>query len=500
MVPLHQLPIEIFVRIITRALEPYIDFRLPGFTYLARLVPLRQVCRHWKDVIEGTPSLWSTIDILDPAAITSTAISRSAGHPLNIIAAPSGLVWHSFLPSDDFPDGLDEFINTAMTLSTRWRSVQLVVESSEKALAIINTPAPFLQTLELKSTTTIWLGSQKGEAAFQGSHPQLRRLGLYGVAIQWDSCLLRGLQHLHISEVSGFAPSCEEILGILGACPGLVGLDLSLEGAEVVGVHKKATPFTLTELRSLSTYLDPSWTLNLLETVCFPLVESVSLNLDFNNSDSSDLYPKITQHIQALFPVVFKSKYKLRISSNGLHWGCEPHGETGSGREFKITARRIPVRAAVRCLFETILHRFPATSIEIELLHPSSSCLAEILQESDGLDGINLIKAYRSDLDAVLAYMSGPTTRDLWGFPELEELFVCRCDYDPERLLNMVKARYGLEKQDGSDLSDHDQPDLPPPLKRITISHSPEKFDRDTLALVEDIIGPECFELHEQKH
>ncbi|KIO16301.1 hypothetical protein M407DRAFT_232687, partial [Tulasnella calospora MUT 4182] len=89
MIPLHQLPIEIFVQIITGALE---DFRTRGWssrTHLGRLVTLCRVCKRWRDVIKSTPSLWTTIDILDPAAITSTAISLSAHHPLNILGTLS---------------------------------------------------------------------------------------------------------------------------------------------------------------------------------------------------------------------------------------------------------------------------------------------------------------------------------------------------------------------------------------------------------------------------
>ncbi|KAG8896788.1 hypothetical protein FRC00_005260 [Tulasnella sp. 408] len=491
MIPLHQLPIEIFVLIITRALEPLRTFCWSRSTYLARLVRLCQVCKHWKDVIDDTPSLWTAIHVMDPAVITSTAISRSAGHPLYITAAPPDWLYRS-------PDGLDELINMAIPHSTRWRWLQVIVRSSEEALAIMNAPAPLLQTLDLKSTTQIRVGSQKGGAALGGDNPQLRRLGLYRVAIPWDSCLLRGLQHLSISELFSFAPSCGEILGILGACPGLVELKLSLYNAGAVEGPKRSTPFTLTELRSLSIYLDLSWTSALLETIRFPSVESVSLALNFNNSDFSDL-PKLAQHIQALFPVVFKSQYEVLITITGSTCLCwEPRETTGGSREFKITAMNIPVPAAKECIVQTLLHRFPANAIEFYLNTTPYSHLWAILQEFDGVEGVNNIRANYSDLDAVLAYMSGPTTRDQWGFPELEQLSVFDCDYDPERLLSMVEARYGLQAGDGSDVADKNQFDLPPPFQLITICHKDGEADWDTLELVEDILGPGCHYFHER--
>ncbi|KIO34202.1 hypothetical protein M407DRAFT_64575, partial [Tulasnella calospora MUT 4182] len=84
MIPLHKLPVETFVQVITVALESFQTRQWSSPTYLGRLVTLCQVCKRWKDVISRTASLWATIDIRDPAVIISTAISRSANHSLNI--------------------------------------------------------------------------------------------------------------------------------------------------------------------------------------------------------------------------------------------------------------------------------------------------------------------------------------------------------------------------------------------------------------------------------
>ncbi|KIO34205.1 hypothetical protein M407DRAFT_223901, partial [Tulasnella calospora MUT 4182] len=84
MIPLHKLPIEIFVQVITEALRSFQTRPWARPTHLGRLVTLCQVCKRWRDVINRTASLWATIDIRDPAIIISTAISRSAHHPLNL--------------------------------------------------------------------------------------------------------------------------------------------------------------------------------------------------------------------------------------------------------------------------------------------------------------------------------------------------------------------------------------------------------------------------------
>ncbi|KAG8950030.1 hypothetical protein FRC04_008109 [Tulasnella sp. 424] len=93
LISLHQLPVENFIQIITGALDPFQTRHRSGQTHLGRLVALCQVCRRWRDVINSTPSFWTTIDILDPPAFTSAAISRSANHHLNVIGSPrSGAV------------------------------------------------------------------------------------------------------------------------------------------------------------------------------------------------------------------------------------------------------------------------------------------------------------------------------------------------------------------------------------------------------------------------
>ncbi|KAG8937843.1 hypothetical protein FRC00_014277, partial [Tulasnella sp. 408] len=145
MIPLHQLPIEIFVQIITGALEPFQTNGRSRPTHLGRLVTLCRVCKRWREVIRSTPPLWTTIGILDPASIITTAISLSANHPLNILSTSSlGSVQYG-----DVPEKWREFSDTAITHSRRWRSVQLLVAASESALAVMNAPAPRLQSLEI---------------------------------------------------------------------------------------------------------------------------------------------------------------------------------------------------------------------------------------------------------------------------------------------------------------------------------------------------------------
>ncbi|KAG8913568.1 hypothetical protein FRC00_002121 [Tulasnella sp. 408] len=490
MIPFHRLPIELFARIITEALKPLQNLRLSRPTYLGRLVTLCQVSKQWRDVINGTASLWASIDFLDPTAITSAAISRAAGYPLNIIAVPPGPI----SVASRAPDGLEEFTNTAMALSTRWRSIQIVVPSSETALAIMNTPAPLLQSLELKSITKCRLQFEEGAILFQGTGPQLRGLGLHGVAIPWDSYLLRDLRYISISNMEELSPSRTEILGILRACPGLVELELSLEPA---GGRKKETPFTLTELRSLSLSLSTRSTFKLLKPIHLPSIQSVNLNLDSNSDDYHS--PSLMEHMQTRFSNVFTASYTLLITFfgvNELSCTCKFSGNLCAGKEFKITVEGQEAMATLQGLFDTVFWRFQPEFTELYFDRPLDLDLSTVLSMFDGNNGVKNIMASKCDLNPLLTYVSGSTGYDDWGFPRLEGITIYDCEYNPSDLLRMVEARYGIEEDTGSDIS-HDGPGLPPPLKWIIINHAPGEADEDILGQIKDILGPDCFEFEE---
>ncbi|KAG9041447.1 hypothetical protein FS837_012260 [Tulasnella sp. UAMH 9824] len=491
-VPLHRLPVEIFVQIIFRGLE---HFRARGWshrTYLGRLVTLCRVCKQWREVIDCTPSLWTTVDILDPPAIRSAAAFRSVNYPLNIIGTPPGPIkFATYLPGRS-----DEFLNAAMMLSTRWSSIQLVVASSDKALAIMHAPAPLLQSLEVKSTVQTRLHLQGG-IVFQGTTSQLRRLSLHGVAIPWDSYILRNLQYLSISGLKEYGPSYEETLGILKGCPGLLEVDFSLKLAAAGETSKKEAPFKMAELSFMSLYLSHHWTLDLLETIQLPSIRSVSLDLD-PNSGSDQLLRHIIKCAHTLFSTDLDGQYNICIVIScveGLTWTCEPTEANRGGKRFEITTRDRPQSETLEDFFaEAPANIFKPESITIDLDCPFDLDLSTFLTKLDGVDRIRNIIASDCDLQPLFTYMSRATTNDQWGFPKLERLEISNCDYDPLYLLSMIKARYGIE-EGGRGNTSEGLCDLPPPLKWVSISRVPVKSDKDIFGSLKDVLGPGCFEL-----
>ncbi|KAG8973052.1 hypothetical protein FRC05_009167 [Tulasnella sp. 425] len=482
MIPLHRLPIEVFVQIITGALEPFQTYPWSG-TSAKRLLTLCRVCNRWKDVIDRTPSLWATIDIRDPAALTALAVSRSSNHPLNIIGTPSSSSPNYW----SYPTaGWTQFKNTVMMQSTRWRSIRLVVASPKDAQALINAPAPRLQSLEVKSMEQCRVNLQSGSGILQEAGPRLRRLALHGLAIPWRACMLHNLRYLSISGLDEFAPSCEEILGVLRMCHALVEVNLALEPAANLEPFQEERPFTLTQLRSMTfdSHNSP-WPFPLLETISTPSVRHVSLDLDFSGAES--LFPSIMKRVRGLLSTVIDSPYNMTISTYQTHleWACHP-SEIGLDEwSFNVTAWT--ESQGLDEILEAILverdaNRFAPRSIAIDLNGPIHSGFSAALGKLDGVDSILEFAALSCDLDPLFTYMSSATTGHGWGLPELQKLIIYDCAYDPAKLLDMVLSRYGGE---GDGISDGGG--RPPPFKRIEISHAPGEADEDTLGLVEDI-------------
>ncbi|KAG8966002.1 hypothetical protein FRC05_002922 [Tulasnella sp. 425] len=482
MISLHRLPIEVFVQIITGALEPFQTRTSSDQTHLGRLVTLCQVCQRWREVINSTPSLWTTIDVLDPVAVTSAAISRSLDHPLNIIGAPSPGYLKSWR---DLAVGWKEFEETAITHSNRWRSIQLRVACPEDAQALMNAPAPLLQSLEVGSILQC-----RVETMSQVIGPRLRHLALRGLAIPWRSCVLSDLRYLSISSLDDFAPSCEEIMRMLRMCRGLVEVELILgQGATVKPESNKEGPLTLTQLRSISfRRLSPFYTSVLLETIRMPSVRYLSLDLDL--SAAGHLLRPMIKRVLALSSAAIDAPYEVVIDlrPNRLEWFCRPE-DTPYEWRFEFTAWNHPaIEILEAVLLDKNTNRFGPKQIRIDFNSLGTSNFSSLLLKLDGVDCIRTIRAYDCELESLLTYMTGGTTNHKWGLPELEELGIYDCSYEPSRLLEMVLARYG----EGDDILNGGGP---PPFKHLHIRHGQGDADKGTLRLVENIVGHDCFML-----
>ncbi|KAG8926368.1 hypothetical protein FRC00_002987 [Tulasnella sp. 408] len=289
------------------------------------------------------------------------------------------------------------------------------------------------------------------------------------------------------------------MLGILRECPVLEELTLSLRPAANVETSRKDHPFTLAQLRSITfVSLSFSWTLALLKTIRAPSVRSVSLYL--NLSDPAHLLLPIIKSARTLLSTLIDTQYRvsLTISPSNLEWNCYSIGAGHNGWNFEFTGwGQQPVSELVELiLLEKDANRFPPESISIDLEDSGDSQFSQLLEKLDGVERIHTFSVSRCGLELLFTYMSGRTTTGEWGLPELKNLNLYDCYYDPSRLLSMILARYGSEESEEDDISESRR-DRPPALKEMTISHAPDEADEDTIDLVKDIVGDDCFYFYE---
>lgn len=167
--PLHNFPAEVLADILRRACT--------GQTSVAWLIKTAGVCRHWKDIIVGTPLLWNDIDLAMPERHTALSLVRSQEASLRIHAHTGRLavvnalpVCSLLIPHHARISQVD--LTHTNRLPSRDEPLRHMVEASLPALTslTINTYTEF--TLQLT-----------------GSHlPNIRRLSLEGaITLQWDA-------------------------------------------------------------------------------------------------------------------------------------------------------------------------------------------------------------------------------------------------------------------------------------------------------------------------
>ncbi|KAG8927511.1 hypothetical protein FRC01_007320 [Tulasnella sp. 417] len=212
--------------------------------------------------------------------------------------------------------------------------------------------------------------------------------------------------------------------------------------------------------------LIPPWTLAFLETIITPSVRSVDLDIDF--SDSDHLFLSVIKGVGALYSSVIDAQYRLEIYFDGpyLQWTCHPDDKRSNWRRIDLRAGNYPAPNTLETLWAEVgISRFTPKSVEITLMTVDIE-----LPKLDNIDSIRSFVVYGGDTDSLFTYMSEPTTRCEWGLPDLEDLTLYDCRYDPEQLLDMVLVRYGGEGSAGDNIS-NDRRDRPPPLKDLTICH-----------------------------
>ena len=153
------------------------------------------VCHQWREIALNQPLFWSHVDFNAISSAGAAEIfTRAKMVPLHLEAKISFVHWDNAWFSA-FQKELKDHVSHICHLDISAEHLQL-----NETLNRLTSPAPTLEYLSLLCQDIV-IDMQKSlpDTPFSNSTPRLFFLKLTHCAIGWESPLLRGVKHLHIS-------------------------------------------------------------------------------------------------------------------------------------------------------------------------------------------------------------------------------------------------------------------------------------------------------------
>lgn len=220
---ISQLPTELLTGILQLSL-PEIDFKsrsasFSSRSYMKRLYTMRFVAKRWQEIIEGTPTFWTTIASALPSHVNEASIIRSSGLPLDVIYYHPGYVNPVNHPSEA------EFLKLIQHSRPRWSAITLDLYDPSAMAGYLGAPSPLLQTIIVRSARFTSLESEPLEL-LGGDITNLRFVYLSGVSILCSVESFAQLKCLTLKNVAQDSLTGPQLLDALRASPGLQVLNL----------------------------------------------------------------------------------------------------------------------------------------------------------------------------------------------------------------------------------------------------------------------------------
>lgn len=194
---------------------------VPGVcrSYVARLYALRQVSASWRDIIDGTPTLWAIVSSTTPIQIVAACLSRSETCPLLIHYG--GYEARKMMTMKERESFL-QFFDLTNPHRHRWAVAWLEIVP-DFAVNFFNAATPLLHTVKLTS-----IGSRAtlqpnpttpSDTAFGNEIKLLHNVELRGGPANWGLGHFRGLRSWSMMELLGDGLTTQHILGVLQENP-----------------------------------------------------------------------------------------------------------------------------------------------------------------------------------------------------------------------------------------------------------------------------------------
>lgn len=239
-------------RLAAETLVQVLEFVMPGqfraHQHYRLLRDLSSVCKHWKGVIDGAPSLWAILPLDQHVINLYTILVRSGSVPLTIVEDR---------PTRSSPMS-QYLLDTLLTHSTRFSALIIKPLTPKDVMLcdVLTKPLPLLHILHAElpfGFPAEWL-----RLLGQTQCPNLRKVRVIGQDIHLSSAITSGsfslLTELFIDDRHGrYAPTSLQLEALLRANPDLENLHLQLGGASTAeeSPASGSPPIVMSKLKEL---------------------------------------------------------------------------------------------------------------------------------------------------------------------------------------------------------------------------------------------------------
>ncbi|KIO23770.1 hypothetical protein M407DRAFT_9259 [Tulasnella calospora MUT 4182] len=437
-----ELPPEIYVMIFELSLAP---LRLNPLKYNTQVEKMRQVCKHWRDVIDQAKRFWLRITSRCPIKINKEAIRKSGrdrvhGLPFSIefVTGPCDSEVTSAKRLREF----SEFMKVVKPYRSRWRSLDIALPEDGwyRLEPYITLHAGHLKTLTVSLTAGYeqqgGLGKNPNHREIRllggdGAKLELEHLGLHRLPVHCDPTKLPNLLTLQLS--GGIRISTQQLKSFLTNASHLKTLELTdVDSSSGPFDSNWEDPITLSSLRRLTLreMENPINMLSLFLTLhtpnCRHLLLALALDQEAFPNDFNVSMDNLEIRLGTIAQIATESESEV-ISSIRL-------GEEGEGHEWgregvDFQGQPVGVRAMLRFANEndidpeseditTIFFHFVQRVLDrsgqtLDTKVDVSNSLRGVgpMLQSNTLEGLNLVELTANILDGYLGCIADFLTR-----------------------------------------------------------------------------------------
>ncbi|KAG8902456.1 hypothetical protein FRC00_007347 [Tulasnella sp. 408] len=267
---------------------------------LKRVEELSAVSTRWREVVKGTPKLWSRVAGGDPLHLVERAMHESKDTPLDIDYD----IWKRLDPKKT-----DRYLSVLCDHMNRWKHASIDVSPVPKGL-FRTLAAPIAPRLErMKLHLSLSIPTVNFQAAMV---PLLRELDIYGIPLEWETDGLRNLHVFKLTTRRECEPSLSELMKLLQSLPKLEEFRFQgyLRPPENGSNPSPPShdPVTLPHLKRLA--IQTEWSAEVIDiSSCLraPACQDIALEGDLMGDDLSVLSSTLARAVGHFIPIIRSS-------------------------------------------------------------------------------------------------------------------------------------------------------------------------------------------------